>query len=48
MELDTAEHASRAILGVHSLEMAHAEGFLVHELDVEVAQFQHQMVTRFE
>ena len=31
-----------------SLEVAHAKGFLIHELDIEVDEFQCQLVTGFE
>ena len=48
VELDATEHASRAILGIHSLEAAHIKGFLVHELDIEVAENQCQPVIGFE
>ena len=42
------EHTSGAVLGIHSLQMFHVKGFLVHELDVEVAEPPCQSVTGFE
>ena len=48
VELGVTQHMGRTALWIHSLEVAHIEGFLIHEFDVEETQFCNKPVTRFE
>ena len=42
------DHVGQTMLGVHSSKTAPVEQFFVHELDIEMTQFQCQTVTRLE